>query len=206
MKKHIFTVSFMVGITFIFISMIAGVHMLTADVVARNRTLFQQQAVYTALNLPIPDDVAQFIEQYNQLVEEVAGPDGTIAYFRVTLPESQAGDGVALVIREYGPGLWGTITAMVGFEPDADRYRGVVFLEHNETPGLGARIDEPWFRKQFAGASGPFDRLVQEPQDKGRAGQTAGAIDQITGATTSSRAVLEIMNKSAIRAAEIAGR
>ncbi len=206
MRKHAFTICFMVGVTFVYISIISGIHLLTAETVARNKLLFQQRAVLTALGIEIPGSPVELVELYEQLVEEEPAPDGTTAYFRVRLPDSPEADpAYAMVVREYGPGLWGTITALVGFEPDGKRYRGVVFLDHSETPGLGARIDEPWFRDQFAGAEGPYTQLGGEPQDKGQAGSRPGTIDQITGATASSRAVMEIMNKSAARAGAFAG-
>jgi len=206
MRKHVFTVCFMVGVTFVYISIISGIHLLTAETVARNKLVFQQRAVLNAVGLEVPDSPADLVARYEELVEEFPGSDESIAYFRVRLPDSPESDPeYALVVREFGPGLWGTVTALVGFEPDGKRYRGVIFLDHNETPGLGARIDEPWFRNQFVGAEGPYTQLAGEPQDKTQAGGKPGSIDQITGATASSRAVMEIMNKSAARATAFAG-
>jgi electron transport complex protein RnfG len=67
---------------------------------------------------------------------------------------------------------------------------GVRVLEHQETPGLGAKISEikpgekdPWFLKQFIGKSA---RTIQVKKD----------IDAITGATISSKAVAEAINKT----------
>ncbi|MDC7246170.1 MAG: FMN-binding protein, partial [Sphaerochaetaceae bacterium] len=86
-----------------------------------------------------------------------------------------------------GAGLWGPITIVVGFV-DESTLSGVSILSQNETPGLGARIEEPWFTAQFSGKSGPFT-FVEEG--------TASAddeIDSITGATRTSQAFRTIIN------------
>ena len=78
---------------------------------------------------------------------------------------------------------------MVGFEENMSKLSGVAIVSQNETPGLGARIEEPWFTAQFAGKQGPF-RLVEEG--------TAAApdeIDAITGATRTSESFRNIMNR-----------
>ncbi len=49
-----------------------------------------------------------------------------------------------------------------------------------ETPGLGTKADEPWFKKQFVGKTNA---------DKIKVGKDGGTIDAITAATISSRAV-----------------
>ena len=68
--------------------------------------------------------------------------------------------------------------------------QGVAILEHSETPGLGARINEirpgesePWFLKQFKGKNA---RAIAIKKD----------IDAITGATISSKAVVDAINKT----------
>ena len=93
-----------------------------------------------------------------------------------------------------------------------DKYSmlGFEVLEHEEDPGLGAEIEQEWFRGQFAGKS--FDQLksahvvrqpmpddlraaitAQKPTDadkKLRADHAGDDIYALTGATISSRSVL----------------
>lgn len=59
--------------------------------------------------------------------------------------------------------------------------RGIVFLELNETPGKGSKADEPAFRDQFAGRS--VDTFVLN-----------GNVDAISGATITSKAVVNALN------------
>ena len=87
-----------------------------------------------------------------------------------------------------GPGLWGEITAAVGMDRNLERLTGVDFLKQNETPGLGARIAESWFREQFRGKRGPFTTVAE--------GLAAGEnqFDAITGATNTSNSVKDLLN------------
>jgi len=95
------------------------------------------------------------------------------------------------VIPFKGAGLWGEISLMVGFEADLTTLSGVAIVSQNETPGLGARIEEPWFTAQFAGKKGPF-RIVEE----GTA-DASDEVDAITGATRTSESFQNIMNRAA---------
>lgn len=58
---------------------------------------------------------------------------------------------------------------------------GIKIMSHAETPGLGAKIVEPWFTAQFKGVSESGLRLSKK----------GGAIDAITGASISSQAVVD---------------
>lgn len=75
-------------------------------------------------------------------------------------------------------GYGGDIRLMVGLTPD----RKVVsyqVLAANETPGLGAKLGTPEFANQFGGKSAAGLKVKKD----------GGAIDAITGATITSRAV-----------------
>ena len=95
-----------------------------------------------------------------------------------------------------GNGYQGPIQMMVGMSADMKTLVGVEVLESQETPGLGAEIAGKRFRGQFDGLSitHPIEYVKNEkPQRKYQ-------IEAITGATISSRAVVNILNK---RIAEI---
>lgn len=79
-----------------------------------------------------------------------------------------------------GKGYGGKIGILVGMEMDR-ALRGIRIISHQETPGLGAKIINVDFLNQFAG-------LVPDQLVLARDG---GAVDAITGATISSRAVAE---------------
>jgi len=79
-----------------------------------------------------------------------------------------------------GGGYQGEISVLVGVLPDLKTLRGIKILENVETPGLGSKVAEDFFVKQFRGKRCPLRLNVD--------------IKAITGATISSKAVLKIVN------------
>lgn len=60
-------------------------------------------------------------------------------------------DMYAFVIPVSGFGLWGPIYGYLALEKNGDTVLGTSWYDHQETPGLGANITEPWWQKQFFG-------------------------------------------------------
>ena len=54
-----------------------------------------------------------------------------------------------------GLGLWGKIDAVISFNEDISKIKGFGVISQEETPGLGARIEEDWFKNQFVNQSIP---------------------------------------------------
>lgn len=82
-------------------------------------------------------------------------------------------------------GYGGDIEIMMGVDPNGI-VTGVEILGHNETPGLGAKITEDSFKVKFKGLSIKNDLRVKKD---------GGEVDQITGATISPRAVVEVIKE-----------
>ncbi len=80
-------------------------------------------------------------------------------------------------------GYGGDIQLMVGVDTSGV-VRGVEVLKHLETPGLGAKIANQDFREQFKSKSLDNPATWKVKKD-------GGAFEAITGATISSRAVVE---------------
>ncbi|MFU8779569.1 MAG: FMN-binding protein [Kiritimatiellia bacterium] len=198
-KERVFTVFFMVAVTFVAITLVGIVDIVTAESVQRNRGLFLRQAVADAFGATAHPNVQALLDWYDTAVTEVRDPDGHPDHFWIQNEDGEQ----SLVLVYRGSGLWGGITAFVGFESDGQTIRGVNFQDHVETPGLGARIDELWFRNQFVGKSGPFARPQPEPQDKTLLSDDGQTFHQVTGATITSTSVREIMNRSLERAAAL---
>ena len=98
--------------------------------------------------------------------------------------------GIALPVK--GNGYQGVIKLMIGLSPDLKEINGLEVLEQVETPGLGGRISEDSFLKQFKG-------VKTEPQInyvKNKNPDKPNEIRAITGATISSRSVVAIINKN----------
>jgi electron transport complex protein RnfG len=86
-------------------------------------------------------------------------------------------------------GFSGLIRVMVGFDAEGKLYNYSV-LEHNETPGLGSKMEE-WFRQDKN-----RQNIIGRNMTKGllRVAKDGGDVDAITAATISSRAFLEAIN------------
>ena len=98
--------------------------------------------------------------------------------------------GYIIITREAG--YSSTIETMIGVDVTG-RITGVKVLFQQETPGLGAKAEEiiseesePWFTRQFKGKT--FGDTIKITND-------GGTIDAITGATITSRAISDSINR-----------
>lgn len=192
-KERVFTVFFMVAVTFVAILLVGIVDIVTAESVQRNSDLFLRQAVADAAGKDM-GSAEELLAWYDKQVNVVTNAAEEPTHFWIA--DGESGGEPRLVLVHTGSGLWGSITAYVGFDGDGRHIRGVTFQDHVETPGLGARIDEAWFRNQFVGKSGPFTEMNPEPANKDNTSDADYAFDQITGATITSSSVRTIMNES----------
>ncbi len=83
-------------------------------------------------------------------------------------------------------GFSGYIGVMVGINSDNEIF-AIQILSQNETPGLGANTTLPNFLDQFKNMAIPPNSTVKVKKD-------GGQVEQITGATISSRAVAEAIS------------
>ena len=108
----------------------------------------------------------------------------------------------ALAVEAIGKGgFGGDLKIMVGIDLINERQIGMEVVSHSETPGLGARIEEIAFRRQWNGL--PIDQPLAVTAD-------GGEIDSISGASTTSRAAVrgtnEVLDFIRLKKAEILKR
>ncbi|MDP3385848.1 MAG: FMN-binding protein [Eubacteriales bacterium] len=186
-KKVLYPVVFMIVITVAFTSVLAIINEVSAERIQQQSKLKEQSKVLYAFNIEFGETGEEIIRQYNQFIEERKVGNRTY-YVRKANDEIT---GYAFKIE--GAGLWGSIDAVLAFTQDFNKLSGVAFLNHSETPGLGGRIDEEWFQEQFRDisldvtATDPY--LIFKPS-------TGGNVDTISGATSTSKAVLNIFNQN----------
>jgi H+/Na+-translocating ferredoxin:NAD+ oxidoreductase subunit G len=89
--------------------------------------------------------------------------------------------------REGEGGYGGPVGVMVGFNIETGNIDGIGITTHSETPGLGAKIDEGDFQHQFIGMS--KDAVF-------KIGKDGGVVEQVSGATKSSRAVADAIQRA----------
>ncbi len=137
----------------------------------------QLQALRTVLpevdNAPDRDTVTPAMQS------STGAPSTPTTYYR----GRRRGEIVAIAFQvEAAHGYGGPIRMMVGVAPSGELL-GLAILQQNETPGLGNRIEEEGFRAQFLGKGLTASRW--------KVTKDGGDFDQISGATISSRAVVE---------------
>lgn len=102
--------------------------------------------------------------------------------------ENGQNSGYALVYE--GNGFSGKIRLIAGLSDDLNKISAIEILDQIETPGLGTKITEEPFTSQFI-------KLETNPKIdwvKGEKPDKSNEIQTITGATISSKAVVEILN------------
>ena len=99
-------------------------------------------------------------------------------------------DPIGYALPYEGNGFQGKIRLMVGIKNNLKELVGMQVLEQTETPGLGTKVTEDPFTNQFV-------KLIAEPDVawvKGAPPTNSNEIQTITGATISSKAIVNIVN------------
>lgn len=102
----------------------------------------------------------------------------------------------AYIVPLRGKGLWGPIWGYISFKTDFNTVFGVTFDHKGETPGLGAEINQDWFKRPFIGKQifTESGNLVSITVEKG--GAKPGdihAVDAISGGTITSKGVQKML-------------
>ena len=162
-------------------AVLAGVYQYAHPLIEKNKEQALQRAIFEVL----PD-----AKSYDTITRK-----GKVIYKGL----DSSGKLVGYAIVGEGAGYQGVIEIMVGIKPNLKNTIGIEILESVETPGLGAKITSPSFRAQFHNLKTlPSIKLIKnKPPSK------PNQIQAITGATISSRAVVDIVNKTVKQAREI---
>ena len=180
MKKdsYLYTITFTFVLTAVFATVLSVTQAYYLPTITENEANVERQAILKVLGITSEFDLVTTFE--GQVTPVTAGTSSTFAVY------DEDGSPISYAFPLDGQGLWGSIRGYIGVSATFDRLLGMEFVEQNETPGLGGRIDEPWFKEQFAGVPLiPGENLVY-----------GSGIDAITGATSSSNAVLNILNNT----------
>lgn len=152
---------------------LASVYKVAAPLIEQNRLRELKEAIFVVL--PEAKDY-ETIEKDDLTIYKGINADGdVIGYSFVAV----------------GPGFQGKIKMMVGIKIDFLNLLGMKVLDQVETPGLGNRIGEDKFQNQFKELN---IRPKIEPI-KNKKPEKPNQIQTITGATISSVAVVETINK-----------
>lgn len=118
------------------------------------------------------------------------GEQAEIAGMTVYRAMSSSGQ-VGWVIPTKGQGFADKLEILIGLDASAEKITGLYVLDQKETPGLGNKIVEETWRSQYK------DKSTSDPIEVIKNGTpTANQIVAVTGATISSAAVTDIVNKT----------
>ena len=110
-------------------------------------------------------------------------------YAKVYVKNDDAGKPEVVVLPIQGYGLWGTIYGFLTLESDMNTIKGISFYDHKETPGLGARIEEPEWRAMWSGIHSYDDKGAVATGVTKAGNPKENWVDGISGATLTSRGV-----------------
>jgi Na+-transporting NADH:ubiquinone oxidoreductase subunit C len=91
-----------------------------------------------------------------------------------------------------GRGLWGLIKGVVSLKPDLETIKSIKIIFQEETPGLGGRITEASFLKQFENKK-VFPQLNLTLRRKA---EKNNEVDSISGASMTSMALVKMINET----------
>lgn len=150
---------------------VSFVRVLTKDQAQENLKKTKAAAISEIFGLENPDVVE--VEKYGiSIVRDNTKKEGMTA--------------VGFCVESKVAGFGGDMTVMVGYGLDQSII-GVRVVSHSETPGVGAKVkDDPAFLAQYEGKAGELILNKDGGTD----------IDAISGATISSRAVNEAVNRA----------
>jgi len=168
MKNAVKIVLVLTFVSLLSSGILSAVDMLSKDKILRN----QKKAIDSAISKILPDaeDVVHEGEIYKAFDKE------------------KKFLGYAFLAE--GQGYGGDIRIICAVSPRLDKLLGIEVISSQETPGLGARINQEWFKNQFKGLNilNKITYTKSNPSGKSQ-------IQAITGATISSRSVVHIVNK-----------
>jgi Na+-transporting NADH:ubiquinone oxidoreductase subunit C len=180
MKDKLLMIVFVLVLGTILTTALVAVNRFTEPLIQRNQEIRIKASVLEALEIGYTDESMDVL--FDQRIE-VREKDGKTVYV------SNEG---ARAFEFSGFGLWGPITGVFAVNGDLKTILGVTIIHQEETPGLGSRIAESWYLDSFKGKT--FQPRLQMVQPgKGRQGKNT--IDAISGATMTSVAFIDILNK-----------
>ncbi len=157
-------------------ALLAGIYTLTAEPIAASEKKAQAEAKLAVL----PIEGVEVAEE----AEEIDG----VKVYRAMLGDEQVG--AAIEVRENGFG--GEFAIMVGLAQDGT-ILGYKVLNHQETPGLGSKMQE-WFSNEEKPTACIMG--MNPAKNKMTVSKDGGDVEAITAATISSRAFLNAIQKA----------
>jgi Na+-translocating ferredoxin:NAD+ oxidoreductase subunit G len=187
----------MVGLGIICALLIVVIYESTLPRIKRLKAEALEKAVFKVL--PGAVSSKAFLLKEDNTFTEVKGdlPEGTLIFAGYDVNKNLVG----LAIEASGQGYADIIRILYGYDPEREKVIGFYVLETKETPGLGDKIEkDPKFLANFVelDVSLSPEGIIMNPVVPVKSGskENLWEVDGITGATISSRAIANIIDKS----------
>ncbi len=190
-----FSVAYMFALTAAASVMLIGLSRLTRERVEANEKLAFEKAVLACLAVAVPEGASN-LDLHRLYVELVREPDeASHGAYRLMKDGAVA----AFALPFEGQGFWNPIRGVIGIAADRETVTGIAFYEQSETPGLGAEIVKPRFRKQFAAGKklAPSEMPLAFRPETEQAG--ASEVNALTGATQTCSRLERMLNERLAR-------
>ncbi len=186
-KSFSFPIIFMVVISALFTFVLAFLNYSTADKIALNQELELNQKILYIFDIePDSANSNDILRAFKENIENIGTEEEPQYVYK------KDNEIVGYAVNVHGPGLWGSVDGYVGLSADYKTILGLDFVDHSETPGLGGRISEPFYKEQFRGLDISSitggDYIVYRPSP-------GGNVDSIAGATLTSKSVSKLINE-----------
>lgn len=177
------------------ITLVAGLGLSSVFMLTKDKISQQQLLAKTASYKEVCPNADIFVsdKKIDSAVKALGGTVYNEAYGRTMINEVMVGmsEGTAagyVISVTTKDGYEGNITLSVGLSTDGT-VNGIAFTELNETAGMGMLCGEPEFKDQFCGVKTDAFLL-----NKSGASQADHEIDSVSGASTSSGAIVNAVN------------
>ncbi len=183
-----YTIVFTFVLCFLFVLVLSFIDASTQDIIQANRRFTEERAILLALGAHVLS-----VQTPKAVTVQFAKVDiqtyGDTQYYKANFSSP------AIAKKFSGPGLWGLISGYIAFSNDMSKVVGFEVTAQNETPGLGARVTEPWFKEQLYNEKIKNNTIVVGPGGSGDTDKENGMIDGISGATRTSEGVQIILDQ-----------
>ena len=183
---------FICFVSLFFAGLTVSINQALSSRISLNEQTRHTRQLLEVLKIPYPANAApESLQSLERTRIEIGQLDGKAVYRGV----DEEGNPIGYAFPIGGKGFWGRIDGFLSTKNDLKAITGIIFTSHNETPGLGARIDEPWFRKQFEGLRFANTVAPQKYLEISKADSSGkNKLDAITGATMTTIALEKIIN------------
>ncbi len=165
---------------------LAGVHMQLSPKIAQNKINETLEKVPELVLGDAPAAQREALQSEKILIS--VNESGRQTFYNV-FKATRNGEVEGWVAKASAQGYADTVEVLIGLSREARTITGLFVLSQKETPGLGAKITERQWRRQFVGK--PTSTRLEVVKD---GADETHEIDAITGATISSNCVKTIVN------------